>query len=116
MEMFCANAAKPMTASSARNAVRMDFKVLSPYSRSTHSTSVEGGDHSGSARRGGNSRFTSSPGVPAAGMIGLHFALPPMSNASNDKDGRPLPTGMRKGLTSYGDEGFSLFLRKAFIK
>jgi dihydroxy-acid dehydratase len=26
------------------------------------------------------------------------------------------PTGMRKGLTSYGDEGFSLFLRKAFIK
>src|SRR5205085_9465445 len=27
-----------------------------------------------------------------------------------------VPTGMRKGLTSYGDEGFSLFLRKAFIK
>ena len=26
------------------------------------------------------------------------------------------PGGMRKGLTSYGDEGFSLFLRKAFIK
>ncbi|MEO7391636.1 MAG: IlvD/Edd family dehydratase [Ramlibacter sp.] len=25
-------------------------------------------------------------------------------------------TGFRKGLTSYGDEGFSLFLRKAFIK
>jgi dihydroxy-acid dehydratase len=25
-------------------------------------------------------------------------------------------TGMRKDLTSYGDEGFSLFLRKAFIK
>jgi dihydroxy-acid dehydratase len=25
-------------------------------------------------------------------------------------------TGLRKGLTSYGDEGFSLFLRKAFIK
>ncbi|HWT20288.1 MAG TPA: IlvD/Edd family dehydratase [Variovorax sp.] len=24
--------------------------------------------------------------------------------------------GMRKGLTSYGDQGFSLFLRKAFIK
>ena len=24
--------------------------------------------------------------------------------------------GMRKGLTSYGDAGFSLFLRKAFIK
>ncbi len=25
-------------------------------------------------------------------------------------------TGMRKGLTKYGDEGFSLYLRKAFIK
>jgi len=25
-------------------------------------------------------------------------------------------TGMRKGLTNYGDNGFSLFLRKAFIK
>jgi len=28
----------------------------------------------------------------------------------------PHPTGMRRGLTSYGDAGFSLFLRKAFIK
>ena len=26
------------------------------------------------------------------------------------------PAGMKKGLTSYGDQGFSLFLRKAFIK
>lgn len=26
------------------------------------------------------------------------------------------PGGLRKGLTSYGDAGFSLFLRKAFIK
>ena len=26
------------------------------------------------------------------------------------------PTGMSRGLTSYGDAGFSLFLRKAFIK
>ena len=26
------------------------------------------------------------------------------------------PRGMRKGLTRYGDEDFSLFLRKAFIK
>ena len=25
-------------------------------------------------------------------------------------------SGMKKGLTSYGDTGFSLFLRKAFIK
>lgn len=28
----------------------------------------------------------------------------------------PRPQGMRKGLTHYGDAGFSLFLRKAFIK
>ncbi len=28
----------------------------------------------------------------------------------------PEPTGLHKGLTSYGDEGFSRFLRKAFIK
>ena len=27
-----------------------------------------------------------------------------------------MTSGMRKGLTSYGDAGFSLFLRKAFIK
>ena len=26
------------------------------------------------------------------------------------------PTGMRQGLATYGDAGFSLFLRKAFIK
>ncbi|MEQ9559027.1 MAG: dihydroxy-acid dehydratase, partial [Rhodospirillales bacterium] len=25
-------------------------------------------------------------------------------------------TGMKKGLTRYGDDAFSLFLRKAFIK
>jgi len=27
-----------------------------------------------------------------------------------------MPTGLRKGLTAYGDAGFSLFLRRAFIK
>src|SRR6202051_3099162 len=27
-----------------------------------------------------------------------------------------MTTGLRKGLTNYGDAGFSLFLRKAFIK
>jgi dihydroxy-acid dehydratase len=38
----------------------------------------------------------------------------------NDKPAAPssddAPTGLRKGLTHYGDSGFSLFLRKAFIK
>src|SRR5689334_8058910 len=43
-----------------------------------------------------------------------------MSNASDPPDA-PIDadtpaTGMRKGLTQYGDSGFSLFLRKAFIK
>ncbi|CAN5131210.1 IlvD/Edd family dehydratase [soil metagenome] len=42
-----------------------------------------------------------------------------MANETNDdpqhKDSAA-PSGMRKGLTSYGDQGFSLFLRKAFIK
>ena len=37
-----------------------------------------------------------------------------MSNSSNDSGDKP--TGLHKGLTSYGDAGFSLFLRKAFIK
>ncbi|WP_299166298.1 IlvD/Edd family dehydratase [uncultured Arthrobacter sp.] len=31
-------------------------------------------------------------------------------------DSSPEPTGLRRGLTSYGDAEFSLFLRKAFIK
>ncbi len=30
--------------------------------------------------------------------------------------GGMMTSGLRKGLTSYGDAGFSLFLRKAFIK
>ena len=29
---------------------------------------------------------------------------------------KAVKSGMRKGLTAYGDEGFSLFLRKAFVK
>ena len=39
-----------------------------------------------------------------------------MSNAPDDPSRPPAETGLRKGLTSYGDQGFSLFLRKAFIK
>ncbi len=34
----------------------------------------------------------------------------------NDPGQRDTARGLRKGLTSYGDAGFSLFLRKAFIK
>ena len=39
----------------------------------------------------------------------------PNTDSPNNAE-TPEPTGMRKGLTSYGDAGFSLFLRKAFIK
>jgi dihydroxy-acid dehydratase len=38
---------------------------------------------------------------------------------TTSKPPQPLPpgeSGLHKGLTSYGDKGFSLFLRKAFIK
>lgn len=36
--------------------------------------------------------------------------------SNNDSTKLPENSGMKKGLTSYGDQGFSLFLRKAFIK
>ncbi len=39
-----------------------------------------------------------------------------MSSSPSDPDDASDTGGMRKGLTSYGDQGFSLFLRKAFIK
>jgi dihydroxy-acid dehydratase len=38
--------------------------------------------------------------------------VPPQINAT----GNTMTKGLKKGLTSYGDPGFSLFLRKAFIK
>ncbi|HEY0420515.1 MAG TPA: IlvD/Edd family dehydratase [Acetobacteraceae bacterium] len=34
----------------------------------------------------------------------------------DDAPTSPRPTGLRKGLATYGDAGFSLFLRRAFIK
>ena len=34
----------------------------------------------------------------------------------SDPPATPAATGMERGLTNYGDTGFSLFLRKAFIK
>ena len=39
-----------------------------------------------------------------------------MPNPLQDDPKNVPATGMQKGLTSYGDSGFSLFLRKAFIK
>jgi dihydroxy-acid dehydratase len=39
-----------------------------------------------------------------------------MSDDKSRKPGKPPATGLAKGLTDYGDTGFSLFLRKAFIK
>ncbi|MCX4164954.1 MULTISPECIES: IlvD/Edd family dehydratase [Paraburkholderia] len=42
--------------------------------------------------------------------------LPPAPSAADDNTADNAHTGLRKGLTNYGDNGFSLFLRKAFIK
>ena len=41
---------------------------------------------------------------------------PPVPNQATPSSPDESPSGMRRGLTSYGDAGFSLFLRKAFIK
>ena len=37
-------------------------------------------------------------------------------SSTNSTQANKPESGLRKGLTSYGDKGFSLFLRKAFIK
>src|SRR6201981_323917 len=39
-----------------------------------------------------------------------------MASRKRPANGKPKATGMRQGLATYGDAGFSLFLRKAFIK
>ena len=39
-----------------------------------------------------------------------------MTDDASRNSKKPPATGLSKGLTSYGDTGFSLFLRKAFIK
>ena len=39
-----------------------------------------------------------------------------MTSNVDKKNKQVASSGLRKGLTSYGDKGFSLFLRKAFIK
>jgi dihydroxy-acid dehydratase len=39
-----------------------------------------------------------------------------MTDDASRSSKKPPATGLSKGLTSYGDTGFSLFLRKAFIK
>ena len=49
--------------------------------------------------------MTSQPKSPGATAPNGHSTTPEMSQE-----------GMSKGLTNYGDRGFSLFLRKAFIK
>lgn len=39
-----------------------------------------------------------------------------MAKNKDDAAKQPADKGMKRGLTSYGDQGFSYFLRKAFIK
>ncbi|MCG5262824.1 IlvD/Edd family dehydratase [Cupriavidus gilardii] len=47
--------------------------------------------------------------------MSTNSSTPDASGDDNERDIQP-DGGLRKGLTNYGDQGFSLFLRKAFIK
>lgn len=47
--------------------------------------------------------------------MSTNSSTPGASGDDNERDIQP-DGGLRKGLTNYGDQGFSLFLRKAFIK
>ncbi|KAI5477391.1 hypothetical protein MNV49_006458 [Pseudohyphozyma bogoriensis] len=51
-------------------------------------------------------------------MCGNTATTPQQPNTSTNDNARedPAALGLRAGLTNYGDYGFSLFLRKAFIK
>src|SRR6202521_895136 len=50
------------------------------------------------------------------GMTTTCRARAGVRSRSRHKRKLKMADGLRKGLTSYGDAGFSLFLRKAFIK
>jgi len=43
-------------------------------------------------------------------------ATPPRRHLNVLPEKYPVTSGLRQGLTSYGDAKFSLYLRKAFIK
>jgi dihydroxy-acid dehydratase len=53
---------------------------------------------------------------PQNTMTNAFDPLEKSTHKSNDKLPQTEANGMQKGLTSYGDKDFSLFLRKAFIK
>src|SRR5262245_41089069 len=61
-------------------------------------------------------QFAAVPGCVRYGLSSID------NNSVDSFSGRPkqeeneMTDGLRKGLASYGDAGFSLFLRKAFIK
>src|SRR5579871_3411315 len=63
------------------------------------------------ARTGRRRRFLSGRRVLRHGVFGRHEQDHRLEQARRD-----MTDGLRKGLASYGDAGFSLFLRKAFIK
>jgi hypothetical protein len=46
----------------------------------------------------------------------ITVALLPSTTMNETTDDQQSKTGLRSGVTSYGDEEFALFLRKAFIK
>src|SRR5262249_21741953 len=53
--------------------------------------------------------------IPSPAIFSTRRLNPAMSTRKSASKS-PAKTGMRRGLTAYGDEDFSLFLRKAFIK
>ena len=63
-------------------------------------------------------RSTCAAPLPALAMPLFIHLMPGFSMSKTKPDDSPAApaTGIRKGLTNYGDSGFSLFLRKAFIK
>ena len=49
-------------------------------------------------------------------IVGGHARCARLAHPTANPEELNVTSGLRKGLTSYGDPGFSLFLRKAFIK
>jgi dihydroxy-acid dehydratase len=57
------------------------------------------------------------PGIQKLSIeIRVHPLTRLLRNDEQERKTRTMTDGLRKGLTAYGDAGFSLFLRKAFIK
>src|SRR5580698_2714740 len=71
-----------------------------------------------SLRRGSFARCSRAPRCPAC-ILPTPKPKPAMKHSALPRtniEEHPMTKGLRKGLPSYGDDAFSLFLRKVFIK